>query len=117
MFSRPDDKHLFGRFVGSYPQFFEGVQSTFDFLANIEGYIHVEVRKLYPDADLPTFEYDTSQRGRLIMVYKSARPFAALAEGLLLGAIEHFGETVDVQREDLSEGRGMYVRFTLIHRE
>jgi hypothetical protein len=110
-------KHLFGRFVGSYPQFFEGVQSTFDFLANIEGYIHVEVRKLYPDADLPTFEYDTSQRGRLIMVYKSTRPFAALAEGLLLGSIEHFGETVDVQREDLSEGRGMYVRFTLVHRE
>lgn len=110
-------KHLFGRFVGSYPQFFEGVTSTFDFLGNIEGYIHVEVRKLYPDADLPTFEYDASEPGRLIMVYRSTRPFAALAEGLILGAIAHFGEMIDIQREDLSEGRGMYVRFTLIHRE
>lgn len=110
-------QQLFARFVGSYPQFFAGVQSTFDFLTNIEGYIHVEVRKLYPDADLPTFEYDTSEPGRLTMVYRSSRPFAALAEGLILGCIEHFGETIDVQREDLSAGQGMYVRFTLIHRE
>lgn len=110
-------KHLFGRFVGSYPQFFEGVASTFGFLGNIEGYIHVEVRKLYPDADLPSFEYDTSEPGRLTMVYRSTRPFADLAEGLILGSIEHFDETIEVQREDLSEGRGTCVRFTLIHQE
>lgn len=29
---------------------------AFQFLKNIENYIHVEVRKLYPDAELPTFE-------------------------------------------------------------
>ncbi len=110
-------KHLFGRFVGSYPQFFEGVKSTFDFLTNIEGYIHVEVRKLYPDADLPTFEYDITEARRLTMVYRSTRPFAALAEGLILGCIEHFGERIDVQCDDLCEGQGMNVCFTLMHRE
>jgi Haem-NO-binding len=45
-------QHLFGRFVHRYPHFFAGVDSAFAFLHNIEGYIHVEVRKLYPEADL-----------------------------------------------------------------
>src|SRR6266540_2882152 len=49
-------KHLFGRFVANYPQFFEGIDSAFDFLEKIHSYIHVEVRKLYPDAELPSFE-------------------------------------------------------------
>jgi hypothetical protein len=55
---RPDlprlGQHLFGRFV-CFP-FFSGVTSAFDFLAGLNGIIHVEVRKLYPDAELPHFE-------------------------------------------------------------
>jgi len=54
--------------------------------------IHVEVRKLYPDAELPTFTCDTSTPGRLTMLYRSSRPFADLAEGLIAGCIAHFCE-------------------------
>jgi hypothetical protein len=110
-------QHLFGRFIDSYPQFFEGVESTFEFLENIENYIHVEVRKLYPDADLPSFAYDASEPGCLTMLYQSKRPFAHLAEGLILGCIAYFGETIDVQCDDLSEGQGMRARFVLRRRE
>jgi hypothetical protein len=45
----------FGRFVIAYPQFFTGIKSSFQLLERIEDYIHVEVRKLYPEAGLPSF--------------------------------------------------------------
>jgi hypothetical protein len=36
-----------------------------------------------------------------------------LAEGLIRGCIAHYGQSVDVQVEDLSEGQGTSVRFLL----
>jgi len=108
-------RHLFGRFVATYPRFFDGVDSAFTFLENLEGYIHVEVHKLYPDAELPSFVC-TAEPGQLTMVYRSTRAFADLAEGLIRGCAEHFGEDLDIQREDLSGGQGTCVRFTLTQR-
>ncbi len=105
-------KHLFGRFIANYPHFFAGPQSAFAFLESIERYIHVEVLKLYPNAELPSFTC-TSQPGQLTMVYRSPRALADLAEGLIRGCIEHFGEQVEIQREDLSGGQGTCVRFLL----
>lgn len=106
-------KHLFGRFHANYPQFFEGPDSVFAFLKNVGGYIHDEVRKLHPDAELPSFDYDTSKPGCLTMIYRSTRPLADLAEGLIAGCIEHFGERIDIQREDLSDPKETCVRFLL----
>lgn len=106
-------QYLFGRFVALYPQFFEGVESAFPFLDKIDSYIHVEVLKLYPDAELPRFECDTSEPGRFTMIYRSTRGFADLAEGLIRGCIEHYGENITIQREDLSGGQGTCVRFVL----
>lgn len=106
-------EHLFGRFVDGYPQFFTGVPSAFAFLGSIEHHIHVEVRKLYPDAELPTFECSSTAPGRLELVYRSSRGFADLAEGLIRGCAAHFGESIAVEREDLSGGRNTHVRFNL----
>jgi hypothetical protein len=50
------------------------------------------------------------------MLYRSTRPFADLAEGLIMGCIEHLGECIDVQREDLFSWPGTCVRFLLIKR-
>ncbi len=105
--------HLFGRFHMMFPQYFEGVTSSFDFLQRVDHYIHVEVRKLYPDAELPSFDCDTSEPGRLRLTYRSSRPFAALAEGLIRGCVAHYGEAVDIAMEDLSDGTGTAARFVL----
>lgn len=109
-------QHLFGRFVLSYPRLFEGVDSAFAFLRSIEHYIHVEVRKLYPDAELPSFTYESQEADQLVMLYQSRRPFADLAEGLILGCIEHYGEAIDLRREDLQSGANNRSRFTLSRR-
>ena len=105
--------HLFGRFAHLYPQFFEDTTGVFEFLQHIEQYIHVEVRKLYSDAQLPTFEYDTSDPNQLVMTYRSERPFAVLAKGLIDGCIEYFNENLIVEMVDLADGAGTSARFTL----
>jgi hypothetical protein len=51
------------------------------------------------------------------MIYSSPRGFADLAGGLIEGCIEHFGEKIDVQKEDLSDGHGTSVRFSLRQQE
>lgn len=105
-------KHLFMRFHELYPHFFEGINSALQFLPLVEKYIHVEVRKLYPDAELPSFECEESN-GVLKMTYSSTRPFADLAEGLILSCIDHFGKLVNVDRLDLEPKDGTHACFTL----
>jgi hypothetical protein len=96
--------YLFGRFYGLYPAFFAGVDSAFTMLEQVESIIHVEVRKLYPDAELPSFDTSRPDPDRLVMLYRSQRPFADVAEGLIRGCIDHFGEDIEVRREDLGPG-------------
>lgn len=110
-------RHLFSRFHALYEQLFGGAQSTFDFLTNVESYVHVEVRKLYPDAELPTFECEVEDDAHMVLIYRSKRPFADLAEGLVAGCAEHFGESIDIERQDLSDGNRTHVRFQLTKRD
>ncbi|MEM7800343.1 MAG: heme NO-binding domain-containing protein [Chloroflexota bacterium] len=107
-------KHLFGRFSQNYSDFFKGVDSAFDFLLGIENYIHVEVRKLYPEAELPSFEYQRPSDSELIMLYRSERPFADFAEGLIMGCIEHFNEEITIKRKDIGENPGHEAQFHLV---
>ena len=104
-------KHLFERFTVGYPVFFERVSDAFDFLYGIEDHIHVEVKKLYPDAELPRFTVERPSKDHLIMVYHSSRGMADLALGLITGCIEYFKEDIQVEREDLNGSH--HSRFTL----
>ncbi|MEM6348642.1 MAG: heme NO-binding domain-containing protein [Bacteroidota bacterium] len=94
-------RHLFTRFAAGYGHFFEGVKDSFTFLNSIENYIHIEVRKLYPDAELPTFEVQKYSEQEMIMIYKSERGFADFAQGLIEGCTRHFGDQLNIVREDL----------------
>ena len=105
-------KYLFTRFNTLYPQFFDGVDSAIDFLPLVETFIHIEVRKLYPAAELPSFDCEIHE-GTLEMTYASKRPFADLAEGLILACVEHFNDPIQVSRVDIGEKDGTEARFTL----
>ncbi len=93
-------KHLFGRFVVSYPFIVDHISTTADFIDKVEGLIHVEVRKLYPDARLPTIEFRRVDDHNAHVEYKSDRPFADLAVGLIEACAEHFGEELTINRVD-----------------
>lgn len=104
--------YLFPRFYVLYPNFFEGVTSALDFLERIESVIHVQVKKLYPDAQLPRFDTTRPDSNTIVMVYQSERHMGDLAEGLIESCIKHFGEPLTLRRENLQEA-GQPIRFTV----
>jgi hypothetical protein len=106
-------RYLLKRFVVLYPHFFAGVTNACDMLTRIDGYIHVEVHKLYADAELPHIQVDDSGDGNRRVTYRSARPFADLAEGLIRGCIEHFGEKIELLRFDPQGADGTQAQFLL----
>jgi hypothetical protein len=106
-------QHLFGRFSVAYPHLFEGIDGTLDFLQRVDGYIHVEVRKLYPDAQLPRFDTRLTGPNKLELIYHSQLPFGDLAEGLIRGCAAHFGEEIEILRQACSENEGGGTRFML----
>ena len=107
-------KHLFVALANSHPEFVENASDLFDFLNRIEEHIHVEVRKLYPDARLPHFQTMLKTNKRMEMLYRSERSMADLAVGLIQGAAERYQESVKVDLEDLStEKSGKQVKITI----
>ena len=105
-------KYLFNTFVKNYPGFFESAPNAFKFLESIEDHIHVEVKKLYPDAELPSFDTKYISPDQLEMIYKSERRMADFAEGLIEKTLEHYGEEAKIEKEKLNEN-GSIVRFII----
>lgn len=105
-------RHLWQFFLVSYPMLFEGMSSSMEFLPRVNDYVHMEVQKLYPDAELPTFESEMVKEGQLIITYRSVRNLPDLAEGLIRQCIEHFGESMKIKRETIP-GETPATRFTI----
>ena len=104
-------QRLFGRFVDMYPGFFPPGQTLPEFLDRLDPVIHLEVRKLYPDAETPTIAV-RHEGGGHVVEYTSAREMPDLAEGLLTAAIRHFGSPHTMSRHDLP-GTPPTTRFVL----
>ncbi|MFM7531258.1 MAG: heme NO-binding domain-containing protein, partial [Rubrivivax sp.] len=105
--------HLSGTFARSHPAFFARAGNLFDFLESIEGHIHVEVRKLYPDAALPSFRVEARTPTRIVLLYRSPRRMGHLSEGLIQGSARQFGVQVLVESEVLANSDSHAVRFTV----
>lgn len=105
-------RYLFGVFYNSYSGFFEPEQTAFEFLESIDNYIHIEVAKLYPDAQLPKFSTERHGTDTLVMIYESDRKMADLAYGLIEKTLEHFGESKEIKMEEIEED-GSKVKFTI----
>jgi len=105
--------YLFGRFTKIYPDFFTTTTTAFDFLESVEHTIHVEVRKLYPKAELPRFDTERPDDNTLVMIYRSTRHLEDVAHGLILGCLEHFEEPCTVAKEDGDSEAEDGIRFTI----
>lgn len=86
------------RLAQRYPPLFTPHTATRPFLLTLNSVIHPEVRKLYPGADTPEFDFDTSSPEVLVMTYRSKRRLCALAEGLLEGAAAHYREKITIDQ-------------------
>lgn len=95
----PDALRAFGVFMfpqlaSKFPTFLEGHDAR-SFLLSVHDVIHVEVRKLFPEAVTPSFSYEELDDGRLAIEYSSRRQLCFLMEGLLDGVAAHFGESIE----------------------
>jgi hypothetical protein len=106
--------NLFSSLAQSFPVFLEGRTCAFDMLSGIETVIHTEVRKLYPDADLPGFDLSWPDEHTLVLDYRSPRCMDDLAHGLIEGCIGHFDESVGLSRQPLGRTPADGTRFTLV---
>lgn len=106
---RDDQLRWFGRrampiLAQRYGVFFERPTDTRSFLLTLNNIIHAEVRKLYPDADVPTFDFDPTpgveppSGDSLVMGYHSTRGLCALAEGFIHGAADHYGQAATIEQ-------------------
>lgn len=106
-------KYLFGTFEKGYPAFFKAAPDAFTFLESIENHIHVEVKKLYPDAQLPRFKTNRLDNHTLEMIYYSDRSMADFALGLIEKTFEYYEEPVTITKENLQDN-GSEVKFFLV---
>lgn len=100
-----DTVKAFGNFMfpplaEKYPNFIKKDMKLKDFLLSINDVIHVEVRKLYPEAGLPDIQYEETEDNLLTIIYDSPRKLCFLAEGLIEGAAQHFEESIKVSQSD-----------------
>lgn len=86
---------LFPPLLDITKDFLGEVGSARELLMQVDRVIHVEVRKVHPDAVLPEFNYEKLDvPNELVMLYKSERKLCDLAAGLIDGCAKHFGGTV-----------------------
>ncbi|MDG2222351.1 MAG: heme NO-binding domain-containing protein [Rubripirellula sp.] len=104
---------LFSQLANGYAGLLGDASDSFSLVSSIDNHIHIEVRKLYPDADLPNFSHERIDDDTLVLTYTSERGFADVAEGLLMGCFAYFDEDIEIKREDLSGGTAKHVRFHL----
>jgi hypothetical protein len=105
-------KYFFDVLLNSYPQFFQAEKEAFNFLESIERHIHVEVRKLYPDAELPSFETERIGNDTLKMIYHSERKMSAFAEGLILRTLDYYEVNCNIEKSNIAED-GSSVQFVI----
>lgn len=90
-------RHLAGRFTEGFPEMFAAAPTLIELLASVDQKIHVEVRKLYPDAELPRFDVRSMSADQIELEYTSHCRLEHLAQGLIEGVAAHYGVAADIE--------------------
>ncbi|WP_298778511.1 heme NO-binding domain-containing protein [uncultured Polaribacter sp.] len=105
-------EHFFEVIKVSYPGLLSTYNDPIEMLASIENHIHVEVRKIYPDAELPVFIVESKTETSLIMLYKSNRAMHHFGLGLMNKTFEYFNAKATIVLEKIKKD-GTEVRFVI----
>lgn len=105
-------EHFFSVIEQNYPGLLATYKDPIEMISSIENHIHVEVRKIYPDAELPTFEVVSKTKNSLVMIYTSGRAMHHFGLGLMNKTFEHFNSTATIELEKIKED-GTEVRFII----
>jgi len=105
-------EHFFGVLKRNYPDIISMYKNPIEMLSSIENHIHVEVLKIYPDAELPTFTVLEKTSDKLTMIYKSSRAMYNFGLGLMNKTFEHFNVSGHIDLEKIKTD-GTEVKFMI----
>ncbi|SHN09205.1 heme NO-binding domain-containing protein [Polaribacter sp. KT 15] len=105
-------EHFFSVIENSYPGLLATYKDPIEMISSIEDHIHIEVRKIYPDAELPTFIVEEKTEDSLVLIYKSSRAMHHFGLGLMNKTFEHFNSTANIVLEKIKED-GTEVKFLI----
>jgi len=89
---------IMDHFSENYSEFFEGKTDSFSLLEAVDGEIHVEVKKLYPEAELPVFATERLSEEQLKLTYSSPRPLVEFCHGMVEACLKRFDQKGDIAR-------------------
>jgi len=98
-------KYIFKVFTKNYAHYVNIYSNSFEFLSHVEDTIHVEVLKLYPEAQLPSIITQIRKNNDMSLIYKSSRGMSDLAKGLIYGCLDHFNEKGEIKEIHLKNDK------------
>ena len=103
---------VFPYLIGKHSYIIDNYDNAIDLIGGIENHIHIEVKKLYNDADLPTFRVVEKTEKKLSIIYNSSKGLTYFAIGLIKETLNHFkvNGTVNI---DKSFGTENGVKFNI----
>ncbi len=87
-----------------FPWSIDNATDLYSYLEDVDATMQAEVRKLYPDAVMPSFSTERISDGSFAMIYRSPHHLGAVAAGMIDAAVEHFGNGYSVTRIPISDG-------------
>lgn len=104
--------HFFSVLTNNYMDLIDSYKDPIDLLASVENHIHIEVRKIYPDAELPSFETLERSEKHLTMIYRSSRAMYSFGRGLMDMTFKHYGKKAEILLEKIKKD-GTEVKFVI----
>ena len=105
-------EHFFSVIENSYPGLLATYKDPIEMISSIEDHIHIEVRKIYPDAEHPAFIVEEKTEDSLVLIYKSSRAMHHFGLGLMNKTFAHFNSTANIVLEKIKED-GTVVKFLI----
>ncbi|KZY93099.1 hypothetical protein A3744_18390, partial [Oleiphilus sp. HI0073] len=101
--SPPEALRAFGEYLfqflhSAHPVFATSQTDFYSFIQSIDGVIHVEVHKLDEEAQTPDIKVQQLSEHEALLDYHSDRKLCFLAEGLLIGASQHYGIQLSIEQ-------------------
>lgn len=103
---------LFPALIEKHDYIVQEYKHPLDLIEGIEKHIHIEVRKLYNDAELPTFNNLSRTKNKLVIEYTSQKELSHLAIGLMRGTLKHFNKNGTILIDTVTE-KNHTTKFTI----
>lgn len=95
-------RFMFNVFVVNYRHFIHSASDAFSFLSSVDA-IHMEFRKLHPDAEVPTISVYNLDEESFQLVYRSQQAMADMVYGIIDSTLLYFNENAVITQQFIGD--------------